>query len=113
MGQGYSLKFQEKSRRFSSISHEAASKVIMYRGSFRRYKPKKPIVSQPFTLTPFVQDYEMDINVATEEQLMTLPGITRKLAREIIKYRVINGLFMTIDDLLLVPGDIYLLILKF
>lgn len=46
----------------------------------------------------------MNINAATEEQLMTLPGVNRQLAREIVRHRQMIGRFKRVDDLALVSG---------
>jgi competence ComEA-like helix-hairpin-helix protein len=48
--------------------------------------------------------YPVDINTATQEQLMTLPGIGEEYARRIILYRQENGNFTSPEDLLNVPG---------
>jgi len=44
----------------------------------------------------------MNINTATEEELMTLPGVNRALARNIINHRHMIGGFRKIEDLALV-----------
>ena len=46
----------------------------------------------------------IDINTATEEDLMTLPTIGRALAHEIVEYRKKVGKFRTVHDLTLVKG---------
>ncbi len=46
----------------------------------------------------------IDINSATSEQLQQLPGIGPTKAEAIIEFRETNGLFHTLNDLLLVPG---------
>jgi comEA protein len=46
----------------------------------------------------------IDINLADQETLETLPGIGPELARRIIEYRQQNGRFMTIQDLMKVAG---------
>ena len=47
---------------------------------------------------------KVNINTATKEQLMTLPGIGEVLAQKIIDYRAEHGPFKKIADLLLVDG---------
>lgn len=47
---------------------------------------------------------QVNINTATEEELMTLPGINRQTAQNIVEYRrQING-FRKVEDLALVTG---------
>ncbi len=46
----------------------------------------------------------VNINTATQELLETLPGIGATTATAIIDYRLENGPFSTVDDLLKVPG---------
>lgn len=46
----------------------------------------------------------MNINTATEEELMTLPGVNRALARNIVNHRSIIGGFRKVEDLALVSG---------
>jgi len=46
----------------------------------------------------------IDINIATKEQLDSLPGIGETRAKAIIQYRTENGAFVTIDELRNVPG---------
>ena len=43
---------------------------------------------------------KININTATKEQLMTLPGIGEKIAENIISYREANGPFTSIAELL-------------
>lgn len=47
---------------------------------------------------------KLNINTATKEQLMQLPGIGETLARNIIQFRDNNGDFQKTADLLLVEG---------
>ena len=51
-----------------------------------------------------VQSVMININTASEAELMTLPGIGQSRAKGIINYRVKNGLFESIDDIMKVSG---------
>ena len=46
----------------------------------------------------------LNINTATIEEFMTLPGVGEVLATRIVAYRTENGPFERIDDLMLVDG---------
>ncbi|KAJ4431382.1 hypothetical protein ANN_19979 [Periplaneta americana] len=47
---------------------------------------------------------QLNVNTASEEELMTLPGITRSIAQNIVEYRQAIGRFKKVEDLALVSG---------
>ncbi len=47
---------------------------------------------------------KLNINTASVEELDTLPGIGIEKAKSIVDFREKNGKFVSIDDLLYVPG---------
>lgn len=47
---------------------------------------------------------QLNINLATEEDLMTLPGVNREIAKNIVNHRKAIGRFRKIEDLALVAG---------
>ncbi|NWX08226.1 EEPD1 protein, partial [Caloenas nicobarica] len=51
-----------------------------------------------------VNQERLNINTATEEELMTLPGVTRVVAQNIVEYREYIGGFKKVEDLALVSG---------
>ena len=55
-------------------------------------------------LAPDVSMEQMNINTATEEELMTLPGINRQTAINIVDYRRQISGFKKVEDLALVSG---------
>ena len=63
------------------------------------------VISATYSATEFEMSFnQLNINQATEEELMTLPGITRNIARNIIQYRTHIGGFRKVEDLALVSG---------
>jgi comEA protein len=53
---------------------------------------------------PIIKDGKLDINLASVEELQMLPGIGETLAQRIVDYRVNNGNYTKIEDLLNVKG---------
>uniref|UniRef100_H2LXY0 Endonuclease/exonuclease/phosphatase family domain-containing protein 1 n=1 Tax=Oryzias latipes TaxID=8090 RepID=H2LXY0_ORYLA len=51
-----------------------------------------------------VNQERLNINTATEEELMTLPGVSRAVAQNIVEYRDCIGGFKKVEDLALVSG---------
>lgn len=51
-----------------------------------------------------VNQERLNINTATEEELMTLPGVNRGVAQNIVEYRDCIGGFRKVEDLALVSG---------
>ena len=46
----------------------------------------------------------VDLNAASAEQLVEVPGIGESLARRIVEFREKNGAFQSVDDLLKIQG---------
>lgn len=63
-----------------------------------------PSVTQPSESPNHGHSSKLNINTATKEQLMQLPGIGETLALSIIHFRDNNGNFQKTADLLLVEG---------
>lgn len=76
----------------------------------KSYKNHSRNLSATFNMRAFEEENEalvqnqLNINTATEEELMTLPGINRDTARQIIEYRKQIRGFKRVEDLALVSG---------
>lgn len=74
------------------------------RSPFTR-RSSKLNLSATFTMNDDEQKVELlNINLGTEEELMTLPGITRAIAQNIVEHRKAIGRFKKVEDLALVKG---------
>ncbi len=69
----------------------------------RTLSQETPIVFTPAP-SPAAGTELVDLNTATAEELMTLPGIGEKRAADIIAYREANGPFRIPEDLTRVSG---------
>ncbi|XP_045768174.1 endonuclease/exonuclease/phosphatase family domain-containing protein 1-like [Maniola jurtina] len=89
----------------SPSSNRSKGSRRSFRSFVRRSKLNKSNLSHTFSLPPSEEYPElMNVNTATEEQLMTLPGVSRQLAQEIVRHRQMIGRFKRVDDLALVSG---------
>lgn len=75
------------------------------RSPFLFRRSSKANLSHTFSLPEECSKIEqLNVNFASEEELMTLPGINREIAKGIIRHRQQIGRFRKIEDLALVPG---------
>ena len=77
------------------------------RNMTRNYVPiDNALASTTGGSTEIVQnnDGKINLNTATEQQLMLLPGVGETTAQKIIQYRTDNNGFTTIEDIMNVSG---------
>lgn len=65
---------------------------------------QQPVDIDSLTLTQFLQLSSIDLNQATQEELMTIYGIGEALSRNIIQHREQEGPYASAEALLGVPG---------
>lgn len=88
----------------SSVSMPLRIRRKSLRSPFSR-RSSKTNLSATFTITD--DDHKIDllnVNLASEEELMTLPGVNRAIAQNIVEHRKAIGRFKRIEDLALVKG---------
>ena len=66
--------------------------------------PVRPLAADTAVAGPQASQGRVDINRATVEELMALPGVGRKTAEAIIRARGLRGAFRSPSDLLEVKG---------
>lgn len=91
----------------SSVPSRGRRKSLRsFRSSFpRRSNSHQGSLSAAFTIPE--NDLKTDllnINTASEEELMTLPGISRQIAQNIVEHRRAIGRFKKVEDVALVSG---------
>lgn len=75
------------------------------RSSSRKSLQSRNYLSHTFTINDNDDRIEqLNINIASEEELMTLPGVNREIARSIVEHRKAIGRFRKTEDLALVRG---------
>ncbi|XP_012281049.1 endonuclease/exonuclease/phosphatase family domain-containing protein 1 isoform X2 [Orussus abietinus] len=82
---------------------------ISFSSMGRRRSTTSKYLSHTFTcgsepLKAMYQADQLNVNTATEEELMTLPGINRTIAANIVNHRRLIGRFNRVEDLALVSG---------
>ena len=66
--------------------------------------PEDSVSVVPTSMRIGAESGKLNINTATEQQLMDLPGIGEVTAERILKYREETGKFTTIEDLRAIKG---------
>ena len=82
---------------------EAASGELPVQMGFGS-QPGESTGQQSYAESAYNKDGLLNINLATAEELMTLPGIGQTRADAIISYREENGAFARKEDIMLVSG---------
>lgn len=111
----FSLTKQERTVVIFLVVSLLVGNSVLFLKRRRRYFAKEIVTSERLALDELIEksnslrkagrEYlQMDINVATVEELVLLPGIGRATARKIIDYRNRFGLFSTPEDIMKVKG---------
>ncbi|KAJ8951829.1 hypothetical protein NQ318_019804 [Aromia moschata] len=75
------------------------------RTSFKKSAHRRSQLSHTFTLNDADDRMEqLNVNIASEEELMTLPSVNREVAKSIVEHRKAIGRFRKVEDLALVRG---------
>jgi len=61
-------------------------------------------VAKEFASKGKIVSKNMDLNTATEQELMVIQGIGKDNAKKIVQHRLQNGSFKTWEDLKRIPG---------
>ncbi|CAG9854229.1 unnamed protein product [Phyllotreta striolata] len=73
--------------------------------SFTKKSSKSNTLSHTFTINESDDKIDrLNINIASEEELMTLDGVNREIARSIVEHRKAIGRFRKVEDLAVVRG---------
>lgn len=109
--------FPAGSRRFAAIeaaggvTEDGSAEFLELAGELadgeRIYVPSKEEAGEQAFMTAGAQASEsglVNINKASKEQLMSLPGIGESRAEQIIQYRETNGPFQDITDIMKISG---------
>lgn len=98
--------FYSHTERMGAINSCCIPKHLEVDPSTPKVKGHKRNLSAAFNMSALLGDDSgqnlLNINYATEEELMTLPGISRTTAKGIIEYRRKIGGFKKIEDVALV-----------
>ncbi|EOT27486.1 comEA protein [Eubacterium sp. 14-2] len=90
------------------ITEEADTKNLNQAGILEDgqmvYIPDAEEAAQGLPVEPGQEDGRINLNTATETELMTLPGIGAAKARSILAFREANGSFQCTEDLMKIEG---------
>jgi competence protein ComEA len=109
---GIGPKTYEKVRPHVTIGEPAPAATVAVRFAVTDYEPHKgdkPAIpatmpSRPASATKMLPEAPLDINLASREELMRLPGIGPVLAERIVADRQANGPFRRVEDLTRIRG---------
>ncbi len=79
--------------------------IILMVGMFQHIRNSSRLSLEPMAVTPAPGRKDViDLNIATETELSSLPGIGETLSQRIIAYRQEHGTFTSVEELLEVKG---------
>lgn len=85
-------------------SHAGTSVSVSVRPAMQTHPTEATPETPAPTEAPLVITYPIDINLASKEEFMALPGIGEVLAQRILDYRRDNGPFSQVEGLMNVRG---------
>lgn len=80
---------------FMLVKPEHDTVITQYEGKYVYEKPSEQ---------ELLNDERINVNTASKEELIRIPGIAEVLADRIIEYRTANGPFSSLDELTNVKG---------
>ena len=88
---------------FLGRNYHRSAVTVSLPAAMQTVPPETTVPTQPPEETQAIS-FPININTATEEEFMALPGIGEVLAGRILAYRAANGPFATVEGLLAVEG---------
>lgn len=88
---------------FLGRNHSRAAVTVSLPAAMQTVPPQTEAAEEPLQIEPPIT-FPININTATKEEIMALPGIGDVLAQRILAYREENGGFSSVEGLMYVEG---------